>query len=49
MLNVKSSALQLNKLKSETKNATYVTIWLLSNMIGDGATNFPLRLLLTDK
>ena len=42
-LNVKLSKSQLNKLKSEIKNGTEVTLELLSNLIGDSndETNFP--------
>ena len=38
---------QLNKLKSATKYTTDVTLWLSSNIFGDGETNFPHKLLLT--
>ena len=48
-LNVKLSSLQLNKLKSATKNETEVVLRLSSNMIGDGKTNFPHKLLLTNR
>ena len=50
ILNVKLSNLQLNILKSGTKNRTEVTINLSSNVIvsfSDG-TNFPHRLLLNN-
>ena len=49
-LNVKFSHSQLNKLKSELKNGTEVTLNLSSNVIGDSndETNFPHKLLLTD-
>ena len=43
-LNVK-----LNKLKSAIKNETEVLLRLSSNMIGDDATNFPHKLLLTNR
>ena len=48
-LNVKLSNSQLNKLKSEVKNETEVILRLLSNMIGDDETNFPQKLLLTNR
>ena len=48
-LNVKLSNLQLNKLKSATKNETEVVLRLSSNMIGNNETNFPHELLLTDR
>ena len=50
-VNVKLSNSQLNKLKSEIKNETEVTLKLPSNMIGDSndETNFPHKLLLTDR
>ena len=49
--NVKLSKLQLNKLKSAIKNETDVILRLSSNIIGnsDDDTNFPLKLLLTNK
>ena len=49
-LNVKFSNSQLNKLKSEIKNGTRVTLNLSSNVVGDSSneTNFPYKLLLTD-
>ena len=40
---------QLNKLKSETKNETEVVLRLSSKMIGDNETNFPQKLLLTNR
>ena len=48
-LNVKLSNSQLNKLKSEIKNGTEVTLNLSSNLIGSSndETNFPHKLLLT--
>ena len=46
-VNVKLSNLQLNKLKSATKNATDVTLTSSSNMIGTNETSFPYNLLLT--
>ena len=48
-LNVKLSNSQLNKLKSAIKNETEVVVRLSSNMIGDNETNFPFRLLLTNR
>ena len=48
-LNVKLSNLQLNKLKSAIKNETGVALRLSSNMIGDNETNFPHKLLLTNR
>ena len=49
MVNVKLSASQLNELKQTTKNATDVTLGLSSNIFGDDDTNFPRKLLLTDR
>ena len=48
-LNVKLSNSQLNKSKSAIKNETEVVLRLLSNMIGDNETNFPQKLLLTNR
>ena len=48
-LNVKLSNSQLNKLKSTIKNETEVVLRLSSNMIGDDETNFPHKLLLTNR
>ena len=48
-LNVKLSNSQLNKLKSAIKNETEVVLRLSSNMIDDDETNFPHKLLLTDR
>ena len=48
-LNVKLSNLQLNKLKSAIKMEREAVIRLSSNMIGDNETNFPHKLLLTNK
>ena len=48
-LNVKLSNSQLNKLKSAIKNETEVVLRLSSNMIGDNETNFPYKLLLTNR
>ena len=48
-LNVKLSNSQLNKFKSAIKNETEVALRLSSNMIGDNETNFPHKLLLTNR
>ena len=48
-LNTKLSNSQLNKLKSAIKNENEVVLRLPSNMIGDNATNFPHKLLLTNR
>ena len=48
-LNVKLSNSQLNKLKSAIKNETEVVLRLSSNIIGDNETDFPHKLLLTDR
>ena len=48
-LNVKLSNSRLSKLKSELKNETEVFSGLSSNMIGDNETNFPHKLLLTNR
>ena len=48
-LNVKLSNSQLNKLKSEVKNESEVVLRLSSNMVGDDETNFPHKLLLTNR
>ena len=48
-LNVKLSNSQLNKLKSAIKNETEVVLRLSWNMIGDDETNFPHKLLLTNR
>ena len=48
-LNVKLSNSQLNKLKSAIKNETEVVLRLSSNLIGDNETNFPQKLLLTNR
>ena len=47
--NVKLSNSQLNKFKSAIKNETEVVLRLSSNMIGDNETNFPHKLLLTNR
>ena len=41
--------MQLNKFKSAIKNETEVVLRLSSNMIGDNETNFPHKLLLTNR
>ena len=48
-LNVKLSNSQLNKSKSAIKNETGVVFRLSLNMVGDGETNFPDKLLLTNR
>ena len=48
-LNVKLLNSQLNKFKSAIKNENGVVLRLLSNMIGDNETNFPHKLLLTNR
>ena len=48
-LNTKLSNSQLNKLKSAIKNKTEAVLRLLSNMVGDDETNFPHKLLLTNR
>ena len=48
-LNVKVSNSQLNKLKSKIKNKSEVVSRLLPNMTGDNETNFPHKLLLTNR
>ena len=48
-LNVKLSNSQLNKLKPAIKNETEVVLRLSSNMISDNETNFPHKLLLTNR
>ena len=48
-LNVKLSNSLLNKLKSAIKNESKVVLRLSSNMIGDNETNFPQKLLLTNR
>ena len=49
ILNVKLSNSQLDKFKSAIKNETEVVLKLSSNMIGDNETNFPHKLLLTNR
>ena len=48
-LNVKLSNSQLNKFKSAIKNGNEVVLRLSSNMIGHNETNFPHKLLLTNR
>ena len=48
-LNVKLSILQRTKWKSAIKNKTEAVLRLSSNMIGDDETNFPHKLLLTNR
>ena len=48
-LNVKLSNSQFNKFKSTIKNETKVVLRLSSNKIGDNKTNFPHKLLLTNR
>ena len=47
--NVKLSNSQLNKLMPAIKNETEVVLRLSSDMIGDNKTNFPHKLLLTNR
>ena len=48
-LNVKLSNSQLDKLKSAIKNEIGVVLRLSLNMVGDDETNFPQKLLLTNR
>ena len=48
-LNVKLSSSQLNKFKPAIKNENEVVLILSSNMVGDNETNFPHKLLLTNR
>ena len=48
-LNVKLSNSKFNKLKSAIKDETEVVLRLSSNMIDDNETNFPHKLLLTNR
>ena len=48
-LNVKLSNSQLNELKSAIKNETGVVLRLSLSTVGDGDTNFPHKLLLTNR
>ena len=48
-LNFKISDSQLDKLKPATENETEVVLGLSSNVVGDEQTNFPHKLLLTNR
>ena len=48
-LNVKLSNSELNNFKSAIRNVTEVVLRLSLNMIGDNETNFPHKLLLTNR
>ena len=48
-LNVKVSNSELNKFKSTIKNENEVVLRLSSSMVGDNETNFPHKLLLTNR
>ena len=48
-LNVKLSNSQFNKLQSAIKHETEVVLRLSSNMIGGDETNYPHKLLLTNR
>ena len=48
-LNIKLSNSHLNKFKSAIKKEHEVALRLSSNMIGDNETNFPHKLLLTNR
>ena len=48
-LNVKLSNSQLNKFRSAIKNENEVVLRLSSNMVSDNETNFPHKLLLTNR
>ena len=48
-INVKLPNSQLNKLMSAIKNECEVVLRLSSDMIGDNKTNFPHKLLLTNR
>ena len=48
-INVKLSNSQLNKLMPAIKNESEVVLRLSSDMIGDNKTNFPHKLLLTNR
>ena len=48
-LNIKLSNSQLNKFRSAIKNENEVVLRLSSNMVGDNETNFPHKLLLTNR
>ena len=48
-INVKLSNSQSNKFKSAIKNENEVVLRLSSDMIGDNETNFPHKLILTNR
>ena len=48
-LNVELSNSQLNKWKSAIKNETKVVLRISSNLVGDDDSNFPHKLLLTNR
>ena len=48
-INVKLSNSQSNKFKSAIKNENEVVLKLSSDMIGDNETNFPHKLILTNR
>ena len=48
-LNVKLSNPQLNKFKTAIRNENEVVLRLFSNIVGDNETNFPHKLLLTNR
>ena len=48
-LNVKLSNSQLNKFKSAITNENQIVLGLSSNLVGDNETNFPHKLLLTNR
>ena len=48
-LNIKRSNSQLNKLKSTIKSETGLVLRLSSNIVGDDETNFPHKILLTNR
>ena len=48
-LNVKLSNSQLNKFRLAIKSENKVVLRLSSNMVGDNETNFPHKLLLTNR
>ena len=47
--NIKLSNSQLNKLNSAIKNEAGLVLRLSSNMVDDDETNFPYKLLLTNR
>ena len=48
-LNVKLSNSQLSKFKSAITNENQIVLGLSSNLVGDNETNFPHKLLLTNR